>query len=229
MDGRPVRVVNKERLQKQLGYYFKDPSLLSLALTHRSIGAKNNERLEFLGDAILGFVVAELLFHKFPEQKEGQLSRIRSQLVKRETLAKVARSLQLGEYLSLGPGELRSGGQNRESILSDSVEAIIAAVYLDSDMATASDFILRILANHIELIQPEMQAKDPKTTLQEKLQARKMPLPHYEVESVSGDQHNQRFKVSCQVETLGIQASGQGSSRRAAEQSAAELLLEKLN
>ena len=201
---------------------------MQLALTHRSLGNNNNERLEFLGDAILGFVVAEQIFTEFPNQKEGQLSRIRSRLVKRETLAEIATELDLGDYLALGHGELRSGGQTRSSILADAVEAIIAAIYLDSGMDAARIFIHNVLKTRIDKIQPDQQTKDPKTMLQEYLQARKIALPEYKVLSVTGEQHEQDFSVSCRVAGLDRLSTGQGPSRRAAEQHAAEQLLATL-
>jgi len=220
--------VDKVRLQRNLGYSFKEPKYLQLALTHRSLGNNNNERLEFLGDAILGFVVAEQIFTEFPNQKEGQLSRIRSRLVKRETLAEIATELDLGDYLALGHGELRSGGQTRSSILADAVEAIIAAIYLDSGMDAARIFIHNVLKTRIDKIQPDQQTKDPKTMLQEYLQARKIALPEYKVLSVTGEQHEQDFSVSCRVAGLDRLSTGQGPSRRAAEQHAAEQLLATL-
>ncbi|BAO44057.1 ribonuclease III [Thiolapillus brandeum] len=214
-----------KRLQRMLGYQFQDEGLLVQALTHRSVGSKNNERMEFLGDAILGFEIAENLFQRHPHASEGELSRARAQLVKRETLASVARDLQLGEYLILGVGELRSGGQTRDSILSDAVEALIAAVYLDADIDSARALVRRVLKDRIASCSPREQLKDAKTRLQELLQAQGKALPVYEVVSVEGHAHEQRFMVKCVVDSLGITQSGEGSSRRKAEQQAARNVL----
>ncbi|WP_457665802.1 ribonuclease III [Thiolapillus sp.] len=216
-----------KRLQRRLGYEFRDESLLRQSLTHRSAGSRNNERLEFLGDAILGFEVAENLCRQHPNASEGELSRARAQLVKRETLAGVARGLELGDYLILGTGELRSGGQSRDSILSDAVEAIIAAVFMDADMEAARALVRRILKDQIATISPEAQPKDSKTQLQEYLQARGKDLPVYEVITVEGSAHEQQFVVECRVESIGLTAQGEGLSRRKAEQLAASRVLAK--
>jgi ribonuclease-3 len=217
-----------DRLQRKLNYTFQDISLLQQALTHRSVGAHNNERLEFLGDAILGFEVAEQLYHRVEKASEGELSRMRSQLVKRETLAEIARHLALGDILHLGQGELRSGGQNRDSILSDAVEAIIAAVYLDGGMDAARKLVRHLLAERLQASAQLLRKKDPKTQLQEYLQAQQIDLPVYEVQEVSGDRHQQHFLVSCRVGQLELSSIGRGSSRRKAEQQAAQALLQKL-
>jgi ribonuclease-3 len=217
-----------DRLQRRLGYRFKDGSLLEHALTHRSAGPTHNERLEFLGDAILGFETADALYRLVDTADEGQLSRMRSKLVKRETLAEIARELQLGQILRLGPGELRSGGQNRDSTLADAVEAIIAAVYLDGGIDAARALVRRLLGRRLSHPDEGLQQKDAKTRLQEHLQARHLPLPQYQVERVEGDPHRQRFTVSCAVERLGVRSEGQGGSRRKAEQQAAETLLQSL-
>lgn len=217
-----------QRLQKTLGYEFRQPDYLRQALTHRSAATRNNERLEFLGDAILGFEVAEILYRRHPQAAEGELSRARSQLVKRETLASVARRLELGEYLILGTGELASGGQNRDSILSDAVEAIIAAVYLDSGMEQARTFVRFVLGELIDKSEPGQQLKDNKTRLQEYLQARKIDLPLYAVLSVSGEPHEQRFYVQCEIPSLQIKTAATATSRRKAEQQAARDMLSKL-
>ncbi|HDK38309.1 MAG TPA: ribonuclease III [Thiolapillus brandeum] len=216
-----------KRLQRRLGYQFKNESLLIQSLTHRSAGARNNERLEFLGDAILGFEIAENLCRLHPAASEGELSRARAQLVKRETLAAVARRLGLGDYLILGAGELRSGGQTRDSILSDAVEAIIAAVFMDTDIESARALVRRMLEKEIAQISPQAQPKDAKTQLQEYLQARGKSLPVYEVVSVEGSAHEQLFIVECQVSSLGLTERGEGSSRRKAEQQAAFKVLAK--
>ncbi len=214
-----------KRLQRRLGYDFRDESLLVQALTHRSAGSRNNERMEFLGDAILGFEVAENLFQRHPNASEGELSRARAQLVKRETLAAVARNLELGEYLILGAGELRSGGQTRDSILSDAVEALIAAVYMDSGIEPARALVRRVLRERIVNCSPQEQPKDAKTRLQELLQAQGKALPAYEVISVEGSAHEQRFIVQCVVSSLDVIEKGEGTSRRKAEQEAARKVL----
>ncbi len=214
-----------DQLAAMIGYRFKATSLLEEALTHRSKGALNNERLEFLGDAILGFVVAEALFARYPKESEGVLTRFRASLVKKETLAEMARGYQLGDYLRLGPGELKSGGFRRDSILADAMEAIIGAIYLDSDMATARDFVLRSLGDRFEHLRIQ---KDPKTQLQEFLQARRLPLPRYSVLGTRGTDHDQHFEVQCVVEGLAEPALGSGNSRRKAEQAAAQQALDAL-
>ncbi|WP_456418206.1 ribonuclease III [Thiolapillus sp.] len=220
-------MLDLKRLQRNLGYEFRDESLLVQSLTHRSAGARNNERLEFLGDAILGFEIAENLYREHPNASEGELSRARAQLVKRETLAAVARRLELGDYLVLGAGELRSGGQSRDSILSDAVEAIIAAVFVDADMESARALVRRILRKEILEISPEAQPKDAKTRLQEYLQAQGKSLPVYQVVAIEGSAHEQRFVVECRVESLGVTEQGEGASRRKAEQQAAYRALAK--
>lgn len=213
---------------KQIEYCFKDKALLLNALTHRSVGQHNNERLEFLGDAILGMVIADELFHRFPECAEGEMSRLRASLVKGVTLSELARDLSLGDYLKLGPGELKSGGFRRDSILADAFEAILAAVYLDSDLETCRDLILRQLATRLDKASPETIGKDPKTQLQEYMQARHLPLPSYDVTDVTGKAHAQTFTVECKIEDGDI-VTAVGSSRRKAEQAAASQLLEQLN
>lgn len=215
-------------LCRALDYRFSDPNLLEQALTHRSAGGVNNERLEFLGDAILGFVIADELFHRFAGASEGQLSRLRSSLVKRETLAEIARHFELGDYLNLGPGELRSGGQTRASILSDGLEAILAAIYLDSGYVSTRKVILDIFQSRLEGLDLKATQKDAKTRLQELLQSRKIELPSYEIVETSGSPHEQVFWVRCQVAELNQEKLGQGSSRRRAEQDAARKMLREL-
>lgn len=215
------------RLQRRIGYQFRDIGLLERALSHRSLGARNNERLEFLGDAILGFEVADQLYHKVGDADEGQLSRMRAHLVKRETLADIARELELGSILKLGPGELRSGGQTRDSILADAVEAIIAAVYIDGGMDESRAMVRRLLGHRLTDPTPETRRKDPKTRLQEHLQSIGKPLPRYEVVGTSGDQHDQTFRVVCST-GLVEDIEGQGGSRRKAEQAAARKVLTRL-
>lgn len=216
------------RLQQQLGYRFEEQGLLQQALTHRSVGAVNNERLEFLGDALLGFRIAERLYHQHPDADEGSLSRMRAHLVKRETLAKVGRELNLGDWLQLGPGELRTGGHRRTSTLADAVEAVIAAVYLDGGVAAASALVDRLLASRLAEASPARHGKDPKTRLQEWLQGRHYALPNYSVLSVQGEAHDQSFKVACELPDLQLRSEGEGGSRRKAEQQAAESMLGQL-
>ncbi|MCG6935055.1 MAG: ribonuclease III [Proteobacteria bacterium] len=216
------------RLSKRFGYRFSNPALLETALTHRSAGSVNNERMEFLGDAILGYLISAELFHRFPTATEGELSRLRASLVKGETLANIAGQLELGEYLILGPGEMKSGGFRRRSILADAFEAVIGAVYLDSDISTVRDVILPLFTSRLEECDPDRVNKDPKTRLQEYLQARGAALPEYEVLAITGKSHNQTFEVACQIDGLAEQPVGTGSSRRIAEQAAAEQALELL-
>jgi len=220
------------RLSKRIGYDFTKPELLIQALTHRSAKGQHNERLEFLGDSILGFVIAEALFEKFPKHDEGDLTRMRSSLVKGVTLAEIGRDFNLGEHLILGPGELKSGGHRRESILEDAIEAIIGAVYLDSDICRCKQLILTWFAQRLQIIKPGNEQKDPKTRLQEYLQGRKIPLPVYDVIDTSGQSHNQQFTVRCITEVIDTEVVAKGTSRRKAEQSAAQqvlVLLEKAN
>lgn len=213
-------------LSDRLGYRFHDQSRLELALTHRSFGGANNERLEFLGDSIVNFVVGEALYERFPNAREGQLSRLRARLVKGETLAKLARELELGSYLRLGSGEMKSGGHRRDSILADATEAVIGAIYLDSDMETTRRCTLSWYAERLEAMSLDDTQKDPKTRLQEFLQSRQIALPRYEVLNVEGEAHAQHFTVSCYVEPLAAPTQGVGTSRRYAEQQAAERALE---
>jgi ribonuclease-3 len=214
------------RLARTLGHAFDRPELLEQALTHRSAGASNNERLEFLGDALLGFVIAEALWQRFPDADEGRLSRLRAALVKKESLARLARGLDLGGYLRLGAGELRTGGHARDSILADATEALFAAVSLDQGFAEAKRVILDLYREPLERVVAQGAVKDPKTRLQELLQADKRPLPLYAVLEVSGSQHDQSFLVSCSLEDTDRTTQGRGTSRRRAEQAAAEQMLE---
>lgn len=216
-----------KRLQRRIGYEFHDIGLLDRALSHRSTGAENNERLEFLGDAILGFEVADQLYRHARDADEGQLSRMRAHLVKRETLAEIARELELGEILRLGPGELRSGGQSRDSILADAVEAIIAAVYLDGGIDSSRALVRRLLGDRLLTPPAEIRRKDAKTRLQEYLQSIARPLPRYEVVSISGEQHDQTFRVVCAT-GMAPDTVGEGGSRRKAEQRAAKAMLQRL-
>lgn len=214
------------RLTRRLGYTFKKPKLLTQALTHRSAKGEHNERLEFLGDSILGFVIAQALYEMFPEQDEGDLTRMRSSLVKGVTLAEIGRCFELGDHLILGPGELKSGGHRRESILEDVVEAIIGAVFLDSDIASCKSLILSWYSQRLAVIKPGNEQKDPKTRLQEYLQGRKIPLPNYEVIHITGQSHNQEFTVCCTTPMLKTEVIAKGTSRRKAEQAAAQQVLD---
>ena len=209
---------NLSRLERKLGYSFKDQDLMILALTHRSFAGRNNERLEFLGDAILNFVAGEALFERFPQAREGQLSRLRARLVKGETLAVLARGFELGEYLRLGSGELKSGGFRRESILADALEALIGAIYLDAGMDAARERVLDWLTGELDGLTLVDTNKDPKTRLQEFLQSRACELPRYEVVDIQGEPHCRTFMVECQVALLNEKTLGQGGSRRIAEQ-----------
>ena len=219
---------NIEQIEKILNYQFNDNSLLELALTHRSFQGKNNERLEFLGDSILNFIIAELLFKKFNLLPEGDLSRLRSQLVKSDTLSEIGILLKLGDYLILGEGELKSSGWRRPSILADSVEAIIGAVFIDGGISAAGDLIVDWFKSRIDLINPDNIEKDAKSILQELLQAKKISLPDYNIVSIEGEAHCQHFRVSCSIPKLGLSIEGEGSSRKIAEQGAAEEILKKL-
>lgn len=217
------------QLTKRLGYTFNQPNLLIQALTHRSAKGDHNERLEFLGDSILGFVIAEALFERFPAQDEGDLTRMRSSLVKGVTLAEIGKYFSLGEHLILGPGELKSGGHRRESILEDAVESIIGAIYIDSDIDTCKKLILEWFSSRILAIKPGNVQKDPKTLLQEYLQGRKIELPLYEVIHTSGQSHNQEFTVRCTTRVIKSEVVCKGTSRRKAEQAAAQQVLELIN
>ena len=213
------------QLGKKLGYQFNDEQLLIQALTHRSFKGAHNERLEFIGDSLLGMVVAEALYFAFPKATEGELTRMRSQIVKGQTLTEIAKEFELSSWLRLGPGEMKSGGFRRDSILEDVVEAIIGAVYLDSDMDKCKSFILSLVQGRLDKVDPKNALKDPKTQLQEFLQSRKRPLPLYEVVETKGQAHNQVFTVSCTLDTKEV-LSATGTSRRKAEQAAAKQALE---
>lgn len=217
-----------DTLCRHLGYQFADPQLLETALTHRSVGSHNNERLEFLGDAVLSFVISAELYRRFDDVNEGTLSRLRASLVKGDTLALIARDLHLGDYLNLGSGELKSGGYRRDSILADAVEAILGAVYLDGGIDRARQLILELYDERFDAVQPAADLKDPKTRLQEFLQGRRLPLPTYTVTSMDGEAHDQTFTVSCAVEGLDQPTVASAASRRKAEQAAAELALRAL-
>ena len=217
------------KVLRALGYAFADDNLLTRALTHRSVGARHNERLEFLGDALLGMVIAEYLFATFPDADEGQLTRTRATLVNRESLAEVARGLDLGDLIHLGEGELKSGGWRRDSILANAVEALLGAIYLDGGMDACRRTVLRLLEARLADINPDSTSKDPKTALQEFLQSRRRSLPEYTTMDISGPSHQQLFTVSCQVDNLPEAVTATGPTRRKAEQAAARATLQILN
>jgi ribonuclease-3 len=217
------------RLQDRLGYAFNDLGLLDQALTHRSCGARNNERLEFLGDAVLDFVVAELLYQGEPDAHEGRLTRLRAHLVRRETLAAIARELHLGDFLRLGPGELKSGGRSRDSILADAFEAVVGAIYLDAGISPCRDVLKTLYHDRFARAVREVGLKDAKTRLQEALQGRGRALPEYTVVTLEGAPHDQSFTVACQVDGIASPVTGVGASRRKAEQDAASKALEALD
>jgi len=210
-----------------LTYSFRDPLLAALALTHRSAGKPNNERMEFLGDALLGAIVAEMLYETHPKATEGEMSRLRAQLVNGQALAAMARELELGEQLKLGSGELKSGGFRRDSILADAFEALVAAVYLDGGFDACRQTVRTLFADRVAAL--PRSSKDAKTRLQEWLQAQGWPLPQYELVATEGEEHARTFEVSCMIgEPVSVTASGRGNSRRLAEQDAAELVLTRL-
>lgn len=213
--------MNLKALCRELGYEFSSVELLRQALTHRSFGTPHNERLEFLGDGVLNCVIASRLYQLYPRLPEGDLSRLRAHLVKEPTLSGIALSLGLGDHLILGEGELKSGGFRRPSILADTLEAVVGAIYLDGGFGRAAEVIEKLYAPLLAGLDPRTLGKDPKTLLQEYLQGRKIPLPHYAVVATHGDAHEQQFQVECRIETLNIRALGEGHSRRSAEQNAA--------
>lgn len=215
-------------LEGRLGHTFREPALLRRALTHRSAAADHNERLEFLGDSLLNCVVAILLYERLPNVPEGDLSRLRAGLVNQSSLHEVAQALALGDELVLGEGELKSGGFRRPSILADGFEALLGAVYLDAGFDAVRRVVESLFASRIDRASEEPPAKDPKTALQENLQGRRLPLPRYVVVTVGGEAHRQVFRVECKVDELGISAVGEGGSRRAAEQQAAESVLAQI-
>lgn len=216
------------RLERAVGHRFADPMLLQTALTHRSHSSPHNERLEFLGDSILNCIIAALLYDRFPALPEGDLSRLRANLVRQDSLHQLALGLRLGEFLRLGEGELRSGGHQRPSILADGVEAVIGAVYLDAGFDAAKQVVTALYRSLLEAIAPGQTIKDAKTRLQEYLQAKRLALPRYVLIGTEGEAHAQRFCVACEVDSLKLRTEGKGNSRRAAEQMAAERALEGL-
>lgn len=217
-----------DKLELRLGYRFSDRALLAQALTHRSAAPANNERLEFLGDGILNFVVAAELFRRKPDLPEGDLSRLRASMVNQSSLARLARHIELGGFLKLGTGELKSGGHRRESILSDGLEAVFGAIYLDSDFETARRIIVGCYGERLDQLPDVNALKDPKTRLQEYLQSGRLPLPSYRVLDVTGKAHSQTFSVECTIDGVGGATIGEARSRRQAEQRAAEAMLARL-
>lgn len=220
--------MNLDALQQRLGYRFSKPELLQQALTHRSHSAQHNERLEFLGDSVLNCAVADMLYGMFGKLDEGDLSRVRANLVKQQALYEIAQMLQLSDVLRLGEGELKSGGFRRPSILADALEAIVGAVFLDSGFDAARALIRKLYIPILEHVDPRTLGKDAKTLLQEYLQGHKIALPQYNVIATHGAAHNQQFEVECIVPKLEVRVFGTGASRRAAEQAAAKLALEEV-
>ncbi len=215
-------------LEQAIGHRFADPLLLQTALTHRSYGSPHNERLEFLGDSILNAVIAQQLYERLPDIPEGDLSRLRANLVRQESLHRLALSLSLGKYIRLGDGELKSGGSSRPSILADALEAVFGAVWLDAGFDAARRVIADLYEKPLAENLSGKPVKDAKTRLQEYLQGRRLPLPKYSLVDTSGEAHAQIFKVSCDIESLSVRSEGRGGSRRVAEQMAAEKALEEL-
>jgi len=217
-----------QRLQQALGYTFSRPELLAQALTHRSYGALNNERLEFLGDSVLNCSVARALYDAFPDLPEGSLSRLRANLVRQETLADIAVSLRLGDVLRLGEGELKSGGFRRPSILADTLESLFGAIFLDAGFDQAQSVVRGLFDPLVAKIDPKASGKDAKTQLQEMLQSRRLPLPDYQLVATQGEAHDQSFIVECVLAKPALSTRGVGKSRRAAEQEAARLACDAL-
>ena len=215
----------QQALANRLPYRFVNVSLLTQALTHRSFSAQNNERLEFLGDGALNFIIAQQLFQRFQALAEGDLSRLRAQLVKEATLCEIAQSLDVGAALKLGEGELKSGGWRRPSILADALEALVGAVYLDGGYAEAEAMVIALFADKLATIDPNVIDKDPKSLLQEHLQGQKLAVPEYKVTQLAGEAHAQLFVVECYIEKLNIRTAGEDTSRRIAEQQAANYAL----
>lgn len=217
--------MTQQDLSRRLSYKFVDKNLLTQALTHRSYASQNNERLEYLGDGALNFIIANQLYQRFPSLAEGDLSRLRAQLVKEATLSEIAFSLDIGDALKLGEGELKSAGWRRPSILADALEAIIGAVYLDGGFSAAEALVLELYTEKLSTIDPKIIDKDPKSLLQEVLQGKKIAVPEYAVVHTSGEAHAQVFIVECFIQKLDIRTVGEGTSRRIAEQQAAQLAL----
>jgi ribonuclease-3 len=219
--------VNLDKLELGLGYEFADKALLALALTHRGVSSVNNERLEFLGDAALGLAVAELLYQRYPEVQEHHLSLMRANVVNREALAAVAREIHLGDYLRLGPGELRSGGFRRDSILSNTLEAILGAALIDGGVDAVRELVVRLLGGRLD--DDALTRKDPKTRLQELMQARRLPLPEYRIKAQDGEAHEPVFLVECRLADLGVAVEARAGNRRDAEKAAAQRALDLLD
>lgn len=215
-------------LQTRIAYHFQRAELLQQALTHRSFSGVNNERLEFLGDSVLNFIIAHQLFNLFPDLPEGDLSRLRAKLVKESSLAEIAMTLHLGDVLKLGEGELKSAGWRRPSILADALEAIVGAVYLDGGFAAAEQVVITLYRDKLTTIDPKVIDKDAKSQLQEYLQSKKMDLPEYQVVTIEGEAHAQTFTVECHIRKLKLTTTGAGTSRRVAEQQAAKLAMESI-
>ena len=227
--------MDKERqasLSRIIHYTFNDPSFMMMALTHRSFSAQHNERLEFLGDSVLSFLIANELYKRFPRIDEGDLSRLRAQLVKESSLSTIATSMGLGDFIRLGEGELKSAGWRRPSILADTFESMIGAIYLDGGIEPTHEFVLRFFETQLNEIDPKLIHKDPKTLLQELLQSKKTDLPIYTVVSIEGEAHSQTFTIECHIKKSNIKTQGVGNSRRIAEQEAAskayQLMLESI-
>jgi ribonuclease-3 len=220
--------MHNSALGKKFGYVFRQPQLLQRALTHRSYAPEHNERMEFLGDSILGCVIAKYLYNNYPQLSEGELSRLRSNLVREATLATLAQQLDLGSHLRLGEGELKSGGFRRPSILADALEALFGAVLLDSGFNEAEQAVLNLYAPYLEKVDVQTQGKDAKTLLQEYLQGKRLPLPTYTIIAMQGEAHEQSFQVECVIPSLKISARGTGTSRRNAEQQAAQAAYQQL-
>ncbi len=221
--------MDRARFQRAIGYQFSDPDLLAQALSHRSFGIRHNERLEFLGDGVLNCVIAAEVFLRFEKFTEGELSRVRANLVRQDTLYQIAQRVSLGDYLRLGEGELKSGGLTRPSILADALEALFGAIFLDGGFNSAREAVRRLYEPMLAELGATSPGKDPKTLLQELLQARHLPLPHYAVVATQGAPHNQRFDVECVIAELAIRTEGSGTSRRHAEQEAALRAFEQIS
>jgi ribonuclease-3 len=224
-----VPIKQSSVLCEKLGHVFAQPQLLQRALTHRSFAPEHNERLEFLGDSVLGCIVAKYLYDAYPQLSEGELSRLRSNLVKEETLAILAQQLDLGSYLKLGEGERKTGGFRRPSILADAMEALFGAVLLDSGFADAEKVVLNLLIPYLAQVDVQTLGKDAKTLLQEYLQGKRIPLPSYSIVTTQGQAHEQSFEVECAIPSLKISTRGAGSSRRNAEQQAAQAAYQQLS
>ena len=218
-----------EKFYQNLGYRFAQPKLLYEALTHRSHSAIHNERLEFLGDAVLNCAIASLIYRHFPDLPEGRLSRLRAHFVNQRALSSMALNLQIDQLIKLGEGELKSGGFRRPSILADAFEAILGAIYLDSDFSQAEEIVRKLYLSQMQAIDLESPSKDPKTLLQEFLQSHKLALPEYSVITTTGKAHNQTFQVACVLPSFNIRTLGEGESRRSAEQAAAKLAYDEVH